>query len=376
MSVVSSLLRGELTSGGNGERLRHAFESRYKFTAAFPVNSGRTAITLILNALRERAPGKSSVVIPAYTCPSLPQAVEASGLRPIGVDIGDDLNISPAAMAAAIDADTLAVVAPHMYGCAAPIAEIETLCRSRGIFLIDDAAQVVGVTVGGRQLGSFGDFGIVSFAQSKAVVAGLSGAGGMLLVNDGALVADIAAVVSGLPRASKRFRAYAQFAGEYLLDPVGRDLSYYFLRAMKAIGLVSNSSPLMPARISNFEAGIALQQLDRLPAVMAEKIRVAALYAKHLDAAPGFAFPQFAAGRFLSRFMLRAPAGKSAVRLRDELKARNIHTRCGYPAFASGSRQIPNALAASVELIEAPFHRGMDEASIRHFCATLAQVAR
>jgi hypothetical protein len=46
----------------------------------------------------------------------------------------------PAEMVAAIDADTLAVVAPHMYGCPASIAEIEALCRSKGVFLVDDAA--------------------------------------------------------------------------------------------------------------------------------------------------------------------------------------------------------------------------------------------
>ena len=376
LSAAGSLLRGQAMTGGNDAKLRLAFEKRYGFAAALPVNSGRTAITLILNALRKRAPARLSVVIPAYTCPSLPQAVEASGLRPIGVDIGDDLNISPAEMAAAIDADTLAVVAPHMYGCPAPIAEIEALCRSRGVFLVDDAAQVVGVTTGGRQLGSFGDFGIVSFAQSKAVVAGMSGAGGMLLVNDPALVADVASIVSALPRPAKRFRAYLQFAGEYLLDPMSADLSYYFLRAMKAVGLIADSSILTPARISNFEAGIALQQLDRLPAVMAEKMRVATLYAKHLDAAPGFAFPQFAEGRFLSRFMLRGPAGESGARLRDELKARHIHTRCGYPTFAGGSASVPRAIAASTGLIEAPFHRGIDEASIRHFFTTLAEISR
>jgi dTDP-4-amino-4,6-dideoxygalactose transaminase len=144
---------------------------------------------------------------------------------------------------------------------------------------------------------------------------------------------------------------------------------------MQALGLASDSCPLMPARISNFEAGIALRQLDRLPAVMAEKMRVAALYAKHLDAAPGFAFPQYAPGRFLSRFMLCAPAGKSSVHLRDELKARNIHTRCGYPTFAPGSMQVPRSIAASDGLIEAPFHRGIDEASVRRFFSTLAEVS-
>ena len=313
--------------------------------------------------------------MPAYTCPSLPEGISASGLRAVGVDVGSDLNVAPAELAAAMDSDTLAAVVPHMYGCPARIEEMENACRAKGVYLIDDAAQVVGVATGGRQLGSFGDYGIVSFAQSKAVVAGLSGAGGMLLVNVPSLVNDISPVILALPRPAKRLRAYVQFAGEYLLDPVSYEMSYYFSHALRLAGLASDSSARTPGQISNFEAGIALQQLDRLDAVVSEKVRAAALYYKHLGAAPGFAFPQFAPSRFLSRFMLRVPPGIAAEHVREKLKARRIHTRLGYPTFAS-TRPIGNALAASAALIEAPFHRDIDEASVQEFCQALAEVSR
>jgi dTDP-4-amino-4,6-dideoxygalactose transaminase len=148
------------------------------------------------------------------------------------------------------------------------------------------------------------------------------------------------------------------------------------MRALKVVGLVPSENVLTPAQISNFEAGIALQQLGRLDELVAEKIRVANLYRKHVSAAPVFEFPQFATTRFLSRFMLRAPAGVSAEGLREKLKTRNIHTRRGYPLFASGPNSTPRAHAASSALIEAPFHRGIEEASVRHFCEVLGDSSR
>lgn len=375
LSVLGSVASGHVVSGNNITTLSQTFKDRYQSAGAFAVNSGRTAIRLILEALQKRAPGKSEVIIPAYICPSLPMAVVASRLRPVSVDIEADLNVSPATVAAAIDGNTLAVVVPHMYGCPAQISRMEELCAARGIFLIDDAAQVVGVAVGGRTLGSFGAFGVISFAQSKAIVAGLSGAGGMLLVNDHSFLKCIEPSIQALPCPSRRFRAYMQFAGDYLLDPLSHELAYYFLRALKALGLESAPDILPAARISNFEAGIALCQLTRLGEVLSEKRRVVNLYQKHLGSAPGFEFPQYAAGRFLSRIMLRVPAGDAAERVWRQLKARHIQIRRGYPTFISGLGPTPNALLASTRLIEAPFYRGIKEASIHQFCKTLAAVA-
>ena len=118
------------------------------------VNAGRNAIRLALDAFRKARPRLDRVVVPGYICPSVVDAVLACGLVPVGADIGADLNVRPDSVLEAIDDRTLAVICPHMYGCPAPIATIEHICRDAGVFLIDDSAQVLGVRVDGRPLGT------------------------------------------------------------------------------------------------------------------------------------------------------------------------------------------------------------------------------
>jgi len=85
-----------------------------------------------------------------------------------------------------------------MYGCPARIDEIERMAASAGAFVIDDAAQIVGIESNGRVLGGCGDIGIQSFAQSKSVVTGVRGSGGALLVNNQQLEAPVRALYAKL----------------------------------------------------------------------------------------------------------------------------------------------------------------------------------
>jgi dTDP-4-amino-4,6-dideoxygalactose transaminase len=80
------------------------------------------------------------------------------------------------------------VIVPHLYGNRGDIEAIAALLRGKGICLIDDAAQALGATIGGRSAGSFGDFGIFSFGTGK-VCSGLGG--GALIVNNPGHLAHI-----------------------------------------------------------------------------------------------------------------------------------------------------------------------------------------
>ena len=77
--------------------------------------------------------------------------------------------------------DVRLVVMTHLYGTPARIEEICAVCRAHGALLIEDAAESMGAAAGGRQTGSFGDYGIVSFNGNK-IITGSSG--GMLLCDD------------------------------------------------------------------------------------------------------------------------------------------------------------------------------------------------
>ena len=92
-------------------------------------------------------------------------------------------NMDPRALERAFEMypDVKLVVLVHLYGTPAKVEEIKRICETHGALLIEDAAESLGAKVNGRQTGSFGDYGVISFNGNK-IITGSSG--GMLLVND------------------------------------------------------------------------------------------------------------------------------------------------------------------------------------------------
>ncbi len=70
----------------------------------------------------------------------------------------------------------------HLYGQAARMSELMGIADKHGITVIEDAAQAIGATIDGRQVGTVGTFGCFSFFPSKNL--GCYGDGGLVTVND------------------------------------------------------------------------------------------------------------------------------------------------------------------------------------------------
>ncbi|MCP4632290.1 MAG: aminotransferase class V-fold PLP-dependent enzyme [candidate division Zixibacteria bacterium] len=149
----------------------------------FLTNSGKTALYLILKAASEISPDKTEVIIPDYTCWSIPSAVVKAGLKvhPIDIEV-ENYGISPQSLKEAINKNTLAVVATHLFGIPGKINEIEKTCREKNVILIDDAAQGLGASLNDRPLGSYGDAAILSFGRGKNITT-LSGGAALIRNN-------------------------------------------------------------------------------------------------------------------------------------------------------------------------------------------------
>lgn len=332
---------------------------------AFVVNSGRRALQLALACLRAEHPDRNQVLLPALACPALTETVLASGLRPAYADIGNDLNTPVAYLRAGLHPRTLAIVMVHAYGHPADSAGVASLCREAGVALIDDAAQRVDPTSG---LGTVGDFGIFSFAQSKSVVAGIDGSGGVLLVNAPRHLAGVAACHSRLPVARGRVLPWVEF----LAIPHSPRLAYYAGRLGAALGPVAAA----PARIGRLNAAIANRQLATLPQRLERRSHQLAMYRHHLGRV-GLAAPQLSADGgtpgYLARLMVRLPSAAREV-CRDALQSAGISTRLPYPlpdgvTIASH----PVAARAALELLELPLPATLSEADIRGVAEILAR---
>ncbi len=78
-----------------------------------------------------------------------------------------------------------ACVAVSLYGQAADLPAIESLCRDHGVKLLDEAAEALGATHGNRMAGTFGDLGVYSFNGNKIIT---TSGGGALVGHDEALI--------------------------------------------------------------------------------------------------------------------------------------------------------------------------------------------
>lgn len=96
--------------------------------------------------------------------------VTYEGGIPVFIDTEmDTWNMDPKALEKAFDLypDVKLVVLAHLYGVPAKIDEIKKICDKHGAFLIEDAAESLGATLGNKQTGSFGDIACISFIGNK-----------------------------------------------------------------------------------------------------------------------------------------------------------------------------------------------------------------
>lgn len=123
------------------------------------------------------------VVVPARTFVATASAVRMRGATPVFADVDRDSGgLTGRTVEASLSPRTRAVIAVHLGGWPCEIEAIASLCRERGLRLIEDCAQAHGATVRGRRVGSFGDLAAFSFCQDKILTT--AGEGGMVVTDD------------------------------------------------------------------------------------------------------------------------------------------------------------------------------------------------
>jgi len=189
-------------------RFEREIVNEFAVERVFLVNSGTAALRVTLEALKTLST-RRDVVVPAYTCFSVPGAVLAAGCRPVLCDIDPStFDFDHALLEPLLTDDTLCVVAHHLFGVPSAIERIRSMCRARGIFVVEDAAQAMGVESDGRKLGTIGDVGIFSLGRGKNITCG---SGGVIVTRS----RDVAAALA---------RRYAEIENPSLVEQV-KDLA-------------------------------------------------------------------------------------------------------------------------------------------------------
>ena len=179
--VFSSLF----TVGSNKDHLEltHFLEKKYNGRALL-LYKGREALTLALGILK--LPQKTEVAINGFTCFAVHKAVEEAGHTPICLDLDSeklDLNFTSKELEKALKNPNLkVVVVQNTLGYPCDIDAISTICKKNKVFLIEDLAHCVGARYpNGKEVGTVGDFVVLSFSQDKIID---SVSGGALVIRN------------------------------------------------------------------------------------------------------------------------------------------------------------------------------------------------
>lgn len=193
LTVVRDALRGRHADPGEVTRYERAFAAWNGSRHASAWAAGRVALAAILQAL-DLPPG-AEVILPAYTCVVVPNAVRAARLTVRWADIElDTYGLDLEAARRAIGPPTRAIVLQHAYGYVSrDAAAIRELARSRGLRVIEDCAHSTGAIEAGVRVGNLGDAAFYSTEKSKVMC---TVHGGVAVTNDPTIAARLEAIAA------------------------------------------------------------------------------------------------------------------------------------------------------------------------------------
>jgi len=296
---------------------------------------GRVAMAAILRGLGVK--GGDDVLIQAFTCIAVPEAVMSIGARPRYVDVASGSpNMDPDDLARKIRPDTRAVVIQHSFGLPANVEQLSAVARDASIPMIEDCAHTIESRVGGRRVGTFGAAAFYSYEASKPVFVGI---GGSAISNDPALTAKLNAAYPEYEQPPTATQL--QIAAMFLAHKVVYSPSTYWtvrgiFRAMVAAGIIKGNY--------NEVAGEAGPSADFSRRMGARQAQMLATALRRLDQQSDHR--RWVAGQYRSRI-----SGAGVTHLPHESNVAPVFGR--YPMLVEDKeRWVEGARAAKVELAD------------------------
>jgi perosamine synthetase len=376
---VRTVLRSVLPSAGHAEAtLRHQLGVRH----AFFVSSGRAALTVLLEVM-QRDSKRREVVIPAYTCFSVPSAVARAGLTIRLCDVDPKtLDLDLNALVRLDLTKALCIVPSGLYGIPGDLAAMEGIARGAGTSLVDDAAQCLGASREGRRCGTFGDAGFYSLGRGKGIT---TMGGGVLVTQRDDLARGIERHLRALPRPRVR----------ETLAAVAGSLAYAAMLAPSRYWLVDRV-PFLELGGSHFEPGFAMTQLSSFQRRLTERLlplvdsynavrraRAEALRSG-IDGIEGIEVPRPLEGALpvYLRFPILTRDRTHRADLLARLRAVGISASASYPTaagdipgiaryLAPDQQACPGAASVAARILTLPTHPGVTAGDVERMVAVI-----
>jgi perosamine synthetase len=233
-------------------------EQQFGVKHAITVNSWTSGLIAAVGAVGIE-PGDEVIVTPWTMCASATAILHWNAI-PVFADIEPEtFCLDPASVEANITPQTRAIMSVDIFGHSADMDALRAIARRHNLKLITDAAQAPGVMYKGRVTGTLADVGGFSLNYHKHIH---TGEGGILVTDDDEL--------------ADRLRLIRNHA-----EAVVEDKGVSDLRNMIGYNF----------RLGEIECAIGLEQLKKLPRLVADRQRAAARLAAGLRDLPGLRTP-------------------------------------------------------------------------------------
>jgi len=334
------------------------------------ISSGRAALTILLTVLQELS-DRREVVIPAYTCFSVPSAVARAGLTIRLCDVDPKtLDIDLNALVRLDLENVLCIVPTGLYGLPADLVTMEPIARRSGAFLIDDAAQCLGATQQGRSCGTFGDAGLYSLGRGKGIT---TMGGGILVTHRDDLARRISREISMVPHPVTR-TAFVAVLTSLAYALMIRPSLYWLVDRAPFLELgASYFEPDFPiAQLSVYQRRLAMQLLPLLDSYNWRRREHADHIRAGIEGVEGIDVPQPAEGAkpVYQRFPILTRHERHRAELLRRFRKAGIVASPSYPSsigdipgiasyVAPDQAPCPSARSIARRILTLPTHAGV-----------------
>jgi perosamine synthetase len=346
--VLEVLRSGTLALGPMLARFEESFAAASGRRFSVACSSGTAGLHACLARLGI-GPG-DEVVTSGFSFVASANAALFQHATPVFADIDPHtLNLDPAAVEAAITPRTRAILPVHIFGYPCEIGRISEIARAAGVPVVEDACEALGATIDGATVGSHGNPAVYGFYPNKQLT---TGEGGAITTDDRDVARELRSIVN----------QGRSDDGDWL---VHQRLGFNF-------------------RMDEMSAAVGVAQLDKLPAMLAERTRLAELYNRLLDGAPGLELPLPGPHqRSWFIYYVKLDGGVDRAAVIDAMAARGIATRPYLPAIhlqpeyrARGWREgmLPVTETVSRSTLALPFFVGLADDDVAYVSTALREV--
>lgn len=358
-AAYDTIQSGWISTGPKNEELERMFVDMWHVGYAVSMTNCTSALHACCMVCG-LGPG-DEVLVPSLTFAASVNCIRYVGATPVFCDIigPEHLNINPEEIEKKISHKTKAIVVVHMAGFPARMDEIMEIARKHNLKVIEDACHGPLSEYKGKKLGTLGDCAAFSFFSNKNIS---TGEGGMFITNN----EEMAKKARLLRSHGMTTMSYQRASGHATTYDI-LELGYNY-------------------RMDDIRAAIAIEQLKKLPADLATRIKVRQRYVENLSKVEGVVVPFADNKEFVSNYIMPVVLtdGDSSYRdaIRDRIHAAGIQTSVHYPAVHRFSiykglpAELPQTDFVTDHEITLPMYAALTMDQVDAVCSVLESVIR